>query len=455
MEDIYAAIKYARVSKRVKRDLAHYVDNGIISLDGLHWMLNALDPFPDTQRDSHCGFPTMRQGKSFVRRVSRSVSVEKPTNVTSSDKWEAIVWFNPLFQSTLDAGVTTIDGVTLTPTSATLVSTKVPIYSGCNAQSRTTPAGLYSSGVAAGDQATKPGLALDDSYQQGEWRIIACGIEIHNTSAVLTRQGSVTVGRLPVGVTMSQYQRTIGTTPPVSCVDPLMVAGGPPNDLSVLTQYPGARTWAAEKGAYLVCSMNNDQNPPQMQSTSYGWIGLYEPFDHTGTYSREGFGTFHNSLSSSVIVPWDTSIAWFAGLSADTTLRVTVHYYVETFPQPAQIDLIGFSSPTTPYDAMIMEMYARAMREMPPGVPVGMNPLGEWFNKVMSVLANVAPKIGTVIGTATGFPEIGAPAGLLVAEGAKALGRANSNARKRRERRKLRTARQTSKALQRQRRSAT
>jgi hypothetical protein len=281
------------------------------------------------------------------------------------------------------------------------------------------PAGspLYATGHVAGDTSVKPGLCLDDEYQQGDWRLIGVGIEVVNTSAALNKQGSVVCGRIPVGRGTTQYQRSIATTPAVQCMDTLPIVTGPPDYTSVLANYPDAVSWKAAEGCYMVCTMNTLQNEPQVQAMSYGWIGEYKPYTSTA-YVRRGWGTFHSSLASSSVVPWDISIARFSGLSAETTLQIKAKYIIETFPQPEQRALIGFQQPTTDWDPLVMKLYSEAMTSLPVACPVRENPLGEWFNRAMRIIANVAPKIGPLIGTATGFPEIGAPVGFLVGKGA-------------------------------------
>jgi len=73
-----------------------------------------------------------------------------------------------------------------------------------------------------------------------------------------------------------------------------------------------------------------------------------------------------------------------------------------------------------------LEIYSHAMAMLPAGVPVGENPLGEWFDTVMDVIAAALPTIGTAL--TPFFPPSG-PIAAGAAAGAKAAKDWNKNNR--------------------------
>jgi len=98
-------------------------------------------------------------------------------------------------------------------------------------------------------------------------------------------------------------------------------------------------------------------------------------------------------------LPWDNNGCIFTGLSKQSTLQVTVKYFIERIPTIRQPDLLVLARPPAPYDPVAMELYNRALSQLPCGVMVKENPLGEWFNDVLGAVVDYAPKIGQIFGT--------------------------------------------------------
>jgi len=107
-----------------------------------------------------------------------------------------------------------------------------------------------------------------------------------------------------------------------------------------------------------------------------------------------------NNQSAQMPLPFDTHGCIITGLQPQATLQVTVKYFVERIPTIAQPDLLVLTRPPSPYDGLALEIYSRVMTHLPVGVPVSENPLGEWFNDIMSTIAEWAPRVGALIGTA-------------------------------------------------------
>jgi len=93
-------------------------------------------------------------------------------------------------------------------------------------------------------------------------------------------------------------------------------------------------------------------------------------------------------------LPFDISGAVFAGHSQAQTYQVTVKYMIEKIPTISDPSLLVLSRPSSSYDPLALELYARATQSLPVAVTVDMNPLGEWFEGLMDVLSQVAPLVG-------------------------------------------------------------
>jgi hypothetical protein len=145
----------------------------------------------------------------------------------------------------------------------------------------------------------------------------------------------------------------------------------------------------------MVAAQNTDSNEPY--STQYrkviaaGSFPSYTPQDLT--------------VSNGPVRPFnfDAFGAYFSGLLDQATLNITVKYFIESFPPSDDPIYQPLTRPTTPYDPVVLEIYSRAMREQPVGVMVKENPLGEWFDSILSGIETIAPML-------SGIPVIGSVA---------------------------------------------
>jgi len=83
--------------------------------------------------------------------------------------------------------------------------------------------------------------------------------------------------------------------------------------------------------------------------------------------------------SQQIRIPYNSKIAYFSGLSDTSTLNVNYNVWLERCPTQKDADLITMATPSAKYDPMALEIYALIMTEMPIGVFVKENGLGDWF----------------------------------------------------------------------------
>jgi hypothetical protein len=94
-----------------------------------------------------------------------------------------------------------------------------------------------------------------------------------------------------------------------------------------------------------------------------------------------------NGLCSTAAL--NTHGLYFTGLSLQTTLAITLNCFVERFPGPQETDLVVLAKPSPQYDLLALEIYSHALHDMPPGVMVKENGLGEWFADVIGKVNNI------------------------------------------------------------------
>jgi hypothetical protein len=295
--------------------------------------------------------------------------------------------------------------------------TGLNICSGVNALS--VPSGTDWQSATTGT--TELNLQLPPQYQQGFYRVIACGFEVTNTTSELYKGGTVTVYKSPANSGLSNLLSQDGSTNYAVKLGTL-----PPTTQSTAALFPNSKTWGATDGVYIMETVNSP-NIPYTCSLPGTSSGLILNADLTTMLSNNGVRTTYlprwlggsgatGSVSPGLSSPmyFDISGAIFSGLNSNTSLQVTAKYVVERVPNTTDPNLLVLARIPPTYDMMALELYSRIVDQLPVGVKVGMNPLGEWFFDILQVLAATAPAVGAALSPVMGplGPALGAAAGI-------------------------------------------
>ncbi len=436
-----------RTPRRARRLLNSLLQNKVVTPAGLNWLIASTDPFHDEQLNVE-GFPDLSTSKCITQTLTYTENVTTPTPLTTA-LWDAHVFFNP---NTPPIGFTDNAGTGLSGTNNSFYRSGVDPMGNVSqtGSGLVLFAGTNCLTVANGQdwQSASTGvsistLQLPASFCQGYFRVIGAGIEVTNTTAELYKGGTCTVYRSPAfscpGTlrNVASYEPTATTTSTVTTtvvtssgkqavVIPergLIEAPGDPVYGSIITDfqnlppstqaqaalYPNSRVWGASEGAYIVCTMNRELNPfvaPVPGRTSGLILGVDNNQLTTGAGTRTAWlpkwtnGAVLTPTTPGLCnnIPFDISGAVFSGLNSNTTLQVTTRYFVERLPAISDPNLLVLARNPCPYDPMVLELYSRAILELPVAVKVGENPLGEWFFDILQTLAGVAPAIGAAFG---------------------------------------------------------
>lgn len=396
--------------------------NRQVTQQGVDWLTVATDPFHDTEI-SPPGFPdadcsrSIPQMYQFTGTLSAPVTLPTPT-------WDAHVTFCPT--SYAYGGIPGISS----PLTRTSLSTAGVVVSTSNSYGF--QGGYNAIGVAAGINVITAGtvgvasgiqnISYPAAASSGQFRLVAAGCEVVNTTPELYRGGSVTNYR-----SASIQRPGVFDAPGPTPNNPCTFISLPPGSVTEAQLYPTSRTWGAEEGTYLVATLDSSSN--DYSSATPNHVIAVNPFD-TSTLVAGGSTTAfmttatYNGIPSncSTALPYDWHGAIFTGLAPQTTLQVTVRYYVERIPTITQPELLVLTRIPAPYDPVCLEIYSRCMSELPVAVRVCENPLGEWFNEIMDMVGTWAPRIGAGLST---FIPGGAAIGNAVGLGAKSLGNLN------------------------------
>lgn len=383
------------------------------------WLTAALDPFHDFQYEVE-GLPDERSAPSMVQIHNQSYTLTAPTSAAGAT-WDASVLytgFNSVINETPGSGMITVTG-----------SAVVHRYNH-GALSTGTPFGSLNiwAGAAGSVMSTgAPGTIGDTEVSLGSvlstdrCRLIGVGVEIHNTTAEVYRQGSLTVAQLP-DVASDNFNVCYMDTNAAPYKDTSAQADRAfiqASTLPPLMSVPGASTWPASEGVYAVPRMVFVPRDIYLYGTSatpgassripvlYGTDGKIASPEPKGCVSVAA-GYEQTLFSARAPSGWSPLQVWFSGLSSQTTLTITYRTIVEYFPALGS-PLLPTARPSPVFDPAALGCYSAVITEAPYAVPVNQNAAGEYFRKVLQILANA---------TTISSPLFGAYAPLVASIGA-------------------------------------
>lgn len=408
-----------RTTRRAKQVLNRLLADRKVTQSGVEWLTIATDPFHDTEV-TPTGYPDMNTCNSIAQCFTYTKTVTGPTGGTTN--WDAHVFLNPrsrnISEFTEDFPM---DGVGYYPRQGRVDTSgyaPVSLNSGYNVVVGPTGTSWVNPAPVAWERRGAE-LAYPISGAMGQFRLVAAGLEVVNTTPELYKGGAVTCYRSPSFP--SHLIATVFTAGPTNYAQNVTVYSIPPLTQTEAQLYPTAKTWAAEDGVYTVATQSGVENNylrstpsvammirPANSANMMGNLAEIAYIDKTPIF----VGSV-GPLPLGQVLPFDSHGAFFTGLNPNATLQVTVKYYIERIPTVSEPDLLVLTRRSPDYDPMALEIYTHTLAQLPVGVKVGENPLGEWFDDVLGVVADFAAPLGTVFG------PMGALAGNAVAGGAR------------------------------------
>jgi len=387
--------------------LQKLVGSRVITPSGADWAVVAADPFHDVELPNLCGYPDTQVGQSVVLKVPYQMTLSAPAGIGASDTWQFMLSTLPWTAGDVGPGPIWTD-YKLTgnflefdpgPLNSATRLPPVSIYAGPSG----TSLGPFQLSVAG--NAAPQGLALDNSFAKGSHRVIGWGVEVYDTTAVISRQGTCTVWKQNTNTQDKStffYANPSGTIKNWGATSGILI-NRPPETIAEANLLAGTRSWKSEEGCYLVCTQNqeqllakqpNDTQPVMLSGdVSPGLRGPIPARALSGTVSTAPMGEdgiFYPSMVWNMI-PYHMSGCFFTGLSATSTFLIRTIFYVERFPTPDEKDIVLLTKPSACHDPVALEIYDRMLKEMPVGVPVAENGLGEWFyDAIKAVMPTIA-----------------------------------------------------------------
>lgn len=383
--------------------LTKMVSNAQLTVDGRDWLTLALDPFHDINHQI-AGYPDADGSQTVVSCFQYGYDLAKPAGVVGT--WDANIYSLPIaITSTFDATAENGSWTKLTNPAVASQYERGPLTITAG------PSGaVLTESIPAVANVTSVGLPANglNVLIEGNSRLIGMGFEVTNTTSELYKQGAVTVYRMP------QYfdhtSQVVHSDSAGAVIGPLAinrVRQAPPS-IGFVNLLKGTRTWPAAEGAYCVCVQNSQSNP-LMAPNNTAIATDYKSFPDAVGYAiglspvvnvTVNAGPIPSNKSGNVqqVTPFDTAGAYFTGLSAETTLSIKVKFYVEKAPMHTDAVLSVLATPSAGLDTKALQIYSHAITQIPVGVPVRDNGLGDWFRSVLNVVKTVAGGAAGLLG---------------------------------------------------------
>jgi hypothetical protein len=370
------ALKAERVFDRLQNSMG-------MTPEGRRWMEISIDPFHDLPVRLD-GFPDLITSPSVVQNFKSTFNVSRPVSLVGT--WDCLIYQHQVDFVT-SAKKAHYDNIGILGMPAV---GNAAFFGG-------TCAYAASAGTTMSFDANVPvgaytGIPADVLTSNIPFRILSKGFEVHNVTNKLNVQGSVVYGR-----NSNQDPGAIGINAILADLLNTTVLGGatllditrPPQSSSNALLLPGSRQTEASEGGYSVATMCSQVNEPKttglmgflvsdLLNPGYVWVPVPQ--------SVGNLWTLGNVCPPS---PFNSPFQYYSGLSAETVLTVSCNYVLERFPSFNNVDLITLATPSPCYCPEALEVYARSAQSLPTGVPVRMNPAGEYIGMAADTLAGL------------------------------------------------------------------
>lgn len=379
--------------------------------NGAKWAKEALDPFHDVQLEV-VGMSDDSVGRSVVFDCRKTFTIRKPALLAAGD-WDAHIAFLP-FVPPEGALFQACEGLDSAPTDwGSFGTNELKEIAAPGAALTSAPFQVCS--VVSGDPTFLPGVASPDIFYDGvniqeffpatgATRVVGGAFEVHNVTATIAKQGSVTCYRAENKVEdcVFDYLNAAGTAVYTGGLS--TVARLPPNNLESAKLMDGI-TWDAEEGALVPLVQNMNDNEPRRPTGRVGWVYL-TPDQSLGFVPINRFVTSAQGPFMATYMPYMISGAYFTGLSDDTALELTVRVFIEHFPD-AGSSLTALAKPSPSYDEVAIKVVSELQSRQLAGYKVGMNGAGDFFRGALGALRNVVSRVtGPLSALSTAVPQL-------------------------------------------------
>lgn len=346
-----------------------------LSEAGKEFIISALDPYHDFEYTLR-GIPDNSVSASFNRQVKTRTTINKPAGIAPGTNWDLWVLSGAVVTSV--PGSRTEINQLQNFVAPTLINVETSAFSVYAVPSGTTWTAAYSGGAQ--------GIVIPlVNYEEGDsLRIVGAAVECTDTTPILYKGGDVTcfksAGNWPntfVNVTTDQAPFLHRT---------FKGSKKHPGDLSEAQALHGSVTWAAKDGCLMVGTQDMTLAKYQPLSAQIAPI-LVTPNDVQCIFPVTAADLTVSPNHYNNMRPFGCC---FHSLQDQAAITITTRINVEIAPKPGSIDVFLGTRPED-FDPHALAVYANLCKLLPPGVPVGFNAHGDWFNMILAVVKEMLP----------------------------------------------------------------
>lgn len=395
--------------------------------EGYSWLVAATDPFHDYLL-TVAGYPDSEIGNTTVQVFKKKVTLKKPPAVLDGETWDCHITTLPILQGPVVPfgdllasypAYQWVDGSGSLGWYGTEDNPDVQNYPLGTVCVASVPSGFPTwpvptpvTGPGAWDPLSRGAVyqafnAIPEGTKTSMCRLIAGGLEVHDDTAPLYRQGASTSYIMSQDTGFEAVELFNEGDPKFAFSSRCRM---PPATVADAALIPNSVGLAAEQGILAPFVLDVDNLKFEMvkpHNLIVAYTDIYpnpqEPFVFGNTppntaivgAAPETPGLFQNRLRHAAI---ETTGTYFTGLSSQSVLTLEMVFIIESRPTPADPTLLSLASPACPLDPLAIKMYAEIRKRLPPGVPVNMNAKGDWFRMIQKVAREVAPYIPRIIG---------------------------------------------------------
>jgi len=381
-----------------------------VSTHGKEWLDIALDPCKDMVVPKS-GYPDAIAVPSVVQTIHDQLIISRPASVPAGSNWDANVFLDELY-STTNVYTSVNPAINNRSIRQRAGQGSTPFRRG-GLVVRSGP-----SGSPLGYTTTTGGLSLkSDITVEGEVRLVGVGLEIHNTTATIDKQGAVITWRTTDGPEISEVVTVVEDVGVTSCIPStyqMMHLSTPPLTPGEAIDLPGSLEWEAKDGAYVVPILAN----PNLDVQEMRNLAVYASEGPDQLFSQilsTGANRLIYLLNMNAMTGFCMSGAYFVGLSSSTTLQINLTYYVQVFPFETSI-LRRSVVPSPGEDATARKLYDLIACRLPTGVYADENFLGGFIAGVSKIAANVTKYLPSAIKIGGALMDVAGDFGMMRAE---------------------------------------
>jgi len=372
--------KHSKFGQRVLNAL---ISRKLATPEAVMALENLVDPFPDGVFEAS-GWPDACSTNSVRIVDNQEFSIGAPPGLAAGATWDLHVCNLPVpMQSFAGTGgtyvVSSSGGATITPAVRT-----AGLFSIVAAPSGSLP-DVFSPALGTTSITQVSSAAV---LQGLPYRPTCMGAELINTSSQLTKGGMGYAYRFPSQSEPVTYY--IGPAPATSFLQRSYLTASPPIIPSDITNYPNTVKCTAENGIVFMNTPTTFENKPQrVGSSNIFW---------NRNNGNLGNGSGVNTLQYGPVCDWNIAGAFITGLANGASITVRIRVSYELFPTVEFPNMIALSQRPVPYSPELAEILNRILATLPAGFDYIENPFGEWFDRILDGIANIAPVVGSSLG---------------------------------------------------------